>query len=150
MEALSAFGVNRELLLIQVANFGLLLFILYRFLYKPLFAILEKRQIEIQKGIDDAKSATEEKERIANEKDAIMQSAREEGGKIVEGLRKEGLEAERKMLRESQEKSTILLGEARAKAEEERAYLLRESEKEIARIATLAAEKILRASGKEA
>ncbi len=144
MEALLAFGVNWKLLLIQAVNFSVLLVILYRYLYKPIFALLEKRQAEIAKGLTDAEAATKERAQIEEQRGGILLAAREEGGKIVEGLRKEGIESERKMLREAQEKTAAMLAEARTDATEERAYILRESEKELARIAVLAAEKILR------
>lgn len=144
MEALLAFGVNWKLLVIQAVNFSLLLVILYRYLYKPLFKILDERQQKIAAGIKDAEDARNEKTRIEASKDGILLSAREDGGKIVETLRKQGIEEERRLLREAQEKSAVLLDESRKKAEEERAYILRESEKEVAKMAVLAAEKILR------
>ena len=150
MEALLAFGVNWKLLAIQAVNFSLLLLILYRYLYKPLFAILDQRQKKIAQGIKDAKDAEEEKGRIEEGKNEILRSAREDGGKIVDGLRKQAIEEERRILREAQEKSVALLDDNRKKAEEEREYILRESEKDIARMAVLAAEKILRGSVKEA
>lgn len=130
--------------MIQGVNFGLLLAILYRYLYKPLFAMLDKRQAEIAKGLTDAEASTKEREELASTKDRVLQSAREEGGKIVDELRKEGSAEERKLVKDAQEKSQALIAEAKEKAEEEKAYILRESEKEVAKMAVLAAEKILR------
>jgi F-type H+-transporting ATPase subunit b len=143
MDVLSAFGVNWKLLVVQAVNFSLVLLILWRFLYRPLFAMLEKRQKAIAKGLEDAKAAESARAEITAQKDGILLSAREEGGKIVEGLRKEGTEAERKTLREAQEKSAAILAESRNKAEEERVHILRESEKEVAKMAVLAAEKVM-------
>lgn len=150
MDALIAFGVNWKLLLIQGVNFTLLLLILYKFLYKPLFAMLEKRQGIITKGLADADIASKEKERITSETEGILRSAREEGGKIVDTLHKRGVEEERKLVRDANEKSNALLSAAKQKANEEREHILRESEKEIARMAILAAEKILRTNGVKA
>src|SRR3989339_441492 len=143
MDALIAFGVNWKLLLIQGVNFGLLLILLYRYLYKPLFALIEKRQRVIEKGLSDAASAKLEKEKVEGERDGILQASREEGGKIVDTLRKQALENEREMLHAAQEKSHAVLSEAIAKAADEREYILREAEKDITRMAVLAAEKIL-------
>lgn len=144
MEALLAFGVNWKLLVIQGINFGLLLLVLYRFLYKPLFALLDKRQHVIETGLKDAENIAREKENIVKEKETILSYARAEGGKLSEELRKQAIEQEKKTLREAQEKSAAMFAEAREKAEAEREHLLRESEKEIARMAVLGAEKILR------
>ncbi len=144
MEVLEAFGINWKLLLIQGVNFGLLLAILYRYLYKPLFAMLDKRQAQIAEGLKDAEASSKERAELAESKDAILQSARQEGGKIVDDLRKEGTEEGRNIVKEAQEKSQSLLSDAKQKAEEEKAFILRESEKEVAKMAVLAAEKILR------
>ena len=143
MEALAAFGVNWKLLLIQGVNFGILMLLLYRFLYKPILALLDKRQQMIEKGINDAREATQEKELITKEKASIIAEARADGGKIVDELRKLAMEKEREIIRDAQEKSTLLLKEAEKKSNAEREYFLRESEKEIARLAILAAEKII-------
>ena len=143
MDALIAFGVNWKLLLIQGVNFGLLLVLLYRYLYKPLFALIEKRQRVIEKGLSDAASAKLEKEKVEEERDGILQASREEGGKIVDTLRKQALEQERQMMHAAEEKSHAHLAEAIAKAKDEREHILRETEKDITRMAILSAEKIL-------
>ncbi len=144
MEIIHVFGIHWKLLVAQLVNFSIVLFVLHRYLYKPVFAMLQKRQEIIAKGLADAENAAKEKAVIADTKDEILRSAREEGGGIVKDLRKQAAEAEHKMLRDAAEKSDALLAEARNKAVEEREHILRESEKEVARMAVLAAEKILR------
>lgn len=144
MEILHAFGIEWKLLAIQALNFSIALFVLYRYAYKPIISVIEKRQKEIAEGVASAQHAKAEEEKIAQEKDGILLSARAEGGRIADDLRKEGLETERKIIHEAHEKSTAMIADAIKNAEEERVYILRETEKEIARSAVLAAEKILR------
>lgn len=144
MEIIEVFGIHWKLLVAQLVNFTIVLFVLHRYLYKPVFAMLEKRQALIAKGLNDAAEAAKEKEGIETAKAEILRASREEGGEIVKFLRQQATEAEHAILREAQEKSAAMLGEARKNAEEERAHILRESEKDVARMAVLAAEKILR------
>ena len=146
MEIIHVFGIEWKLLFAQLVNFTIVLFVLHRYLYKPVFAMLEKRQALIAKGLADAEAAAKEKGEIAGAKEEILRSARSEGGDIVKDLRKQATEAEHGMIRNAQEKVEAMLGDARKKAEDERAYILRESEKDVARMAVLAAEKILRES----
>jgi F-type H+-transporting ATPase subunit b len=146
MEIIEVFGIHWKLLVAQLVNFTIVLFVLHRYLYKPVFAMLEKRQALIAKGLDDAASAAKEKEGLGAMKTEILRVSREEGGEIVKTLRMQATEAEHAILREAQEKSAAMLGEARKNAEEERAHILRESEKDVARMAVLAAEKILRSN----
>ena len=84
MEALEAFGVNWKLMVIQGVNFTLLLLILYKFLWKPLFAMLDLRAKKIAEGIADADAARKERENAKKEHESILASARTEGGKVVE------------------------------------------------------------------
>jgi F-type H+-transporting ATPase subunit b len=150
MEILHVFGIHWKLLAAQMVNFSLALFVLHRYVYKPIFAILEKRQRLIAEGLANAEAAAKEKDTILATKEEILRSAREEGGAIAKDLRMQANEAEQKMIRSAQEKSATILGEARAKAAAEREHILRESEKEVARMAVLAAEKILRESAHHA
>ena len=145
MDALTAFGVNWKLLVIQGVNFGVLLLLLYKFLYKPLFAMLDKRPQAIADGLRDAEEAKSEMARVKSESELLLRKAREDGGKLVDTLHKEGVAEERRIVREATDKATQLISEAKVKADEERAFILRESEKEIAKMAMLSAEKILRA-----
>ncbi len=135
IDTLTAFGVNWKLLLIQGVNFGLLLLLLHRYLYKPIFAMLEQRQRVLEKGLADAEDAQREKENIEKEKGTILASAREEGGKLMEELRKQAIEQEKSIIRNAQEKSAAMFSETREKADAEREHILRESEKDVARMA---------------
>jgi F-type H+-transporting ATPase subunit b len=144
MEILHAFGVEWKLLAVQALNFGIAFFVLFRYAYKPITAILDKRATEIAEGVAAADAAKNEAAAITASKEGILLSAREEGGKIAEDLRKEGLLTQHKIVHDAQTMSESILAEAHAKAAEERAHLMREAEKEIAKTAILAAEKILR------
>lgn len=150
MEILNVFGVHWKLLAAQVVNFSIALYILHRYLYKPVFAMLKKRQDIIAKGLSDAEAAGAAKMTIEAERTSIITDARTEGGKIMEDLRKKAVEQEHDILRKAQESSVATLAEAKLQAEAERAHILRESEKEVARMAVLSAEKILRAHAKSA
>ena len=56
-ELFSAFGVKWTLLSAQMVNFTIVLVALWYFLYKPVLAILAKRQELVTKGVADAKHA---------------------------------------------------------------------------------------------
>ncbi len=146
MEILHVFGIHWKLLAAQMVNFSIALFVLHRYVYKPIFAILAERQDKIAKGLRDAEHVATERVRLEEESVSILRTAREEGGKLVESLHKAGIAEERNIVREAQEKGAAILSAAEARAQEEHAHMLREGQKEIAKMAVLGAEKILRAS----
>ena len=98
----------------------------------------------IEDGLRDAETAKAAKLAMEEESAQTLRTAREEGGKLVESLRKQGLEEERAIVRGAQEKSSAILIAAETRANEERAHILHDAEREIAKLAVLGAEKILR------
>ena len=143
-EIVKVFGINWELLVIQMVNFGLLLLILHHFLYKPVTKLLQKRIDKIEKGVNDAKEAEEKLNEAQNEKKKILSVASKEADSVVELSREKASELESGILKEAEEKSKKTIEEAVKRAEEEKKKIIAESKEEVAKLAILSAEKILR------
>jgi len=56
-ELLGQLGINWKLFISQAVNFLILLLVLRAFVYKPVLAILEKREKKIKEGLDKANEA---------------------------------------------------------------------------------------------
>lgn len=141
---LGAFGIDWRLLVIQAINFGLLLFVLWYFLYKPVLKILNDRRQMVAQGIADAQAAGEELRNAESEKEKIVSQAVIESDGIVNKAKKHAADEEAKIIREANEKGLALVTAAEKKAEEEKARIMREAEKEIAQMVVLGMEKTLR------
>lgn len=143
-EILGIFGVDWRLLLVQTFNFGLLLAILWYFLYRPVISLLEKRQAAITEGVLNAERAGKELAEITVQKEAILTEAGREGDSIVERAKERALIKEETIIREAEERGVRLMEEARDRAQEGKRRAREESKEELARLAILSAEKILR------
>lgn len=55
MEFIENLGIDLRLLIAQIINFLILLFVLYKFAYRPIVNLLDKRAKTIAKSLDDAK-----------------------------------------------------------------------------------------------
>ena len=62
MAFFEAFGVDLPKLAFQIINFLLLLYLLNRFLFKRVLALLDERQAKISKGLEDAEAAARDRE----------------------------------------------------------------------------------------
>jgi F-type H+-transporting ATPase subunit b len=144
MEILNVFGIEWKLIAIQMINFGLLLFILYRYAYKPLFALVEKRQQIINRGLEDAEHIKQERAMLVQEVSQVMHEAREKGSGIVSNLRKDGEDRSREIVSDAEHKAQAILYAAEMKAKAETDFILKQTEKELAKLMVLGAEKILR------
>jgi F-type H+-transporting ATPase subunit b len=140
----AVFGINGKLLLIQSVNFGLLLLILWKFLYLPLVKVMGERQSMIEKGVKDAEKAEVKLSEIKEEETSILSSATAEGEKMVHKAIEQGKLREADLVMEANRKSERVIKDASLKAEEIKRIAHEESKAEVARVAVLAAEKILR------
>jgi F-type H+-transporting ATPase subunit b len=83
MEFFNAFGVDLPKLAFQIVNFLLLLYLLNRFLFKRVFALLDERQQRISKGLEDAEAAARDRELARAEREAAVDEARKEAAAMI-------------------------------------------------------------------
>lgn len=136
------FGINPILLAAQIVNFLVLLFILKKFLYKPILKVLEERKIRIAQSLKQADEIEKRLKEIADrEEEAILKSAKE-GEKII----KEAGEYSAKLIDDGRKEYENLLkrgvDDARKLAEVEKLKLMQEVKENIADLVVLALQKI--------
>lgn len=140
----TAFGLDWRLLVIQMVNFGVLLAALSYFLYSPVMKMIDERRAKIAEGIRAFDASNQLLADAKVESDGIVGSAGREAESMVAGARMRALERGGEIVRAAEAKAEATLKEGVARANEERRKALAAGEKEIARIAMLAAEKLLR------
>jgi F-type H+-transporting ATPase subunit b len=140
----AAFGVNWQLLLIQAANFVLLLGALTYFLYRPILRIIDERREKIAEGVRIAEMAAKKLEDATAKGEEMVGGAAREAEGLVAAARSRANEMSAETLKSAESKADSILKDAAARAEEAKRQAVLESEREIARAAMLAAEKILR------
>lgn len=143
-EVLKAFGVDWRLLIIQAVNFGLLLLVLWQFLYKPLMRLLDARRVKIEEGIMNAEKADKTLKKIDEEKAGILAKATKEGESVIERARKAGSDQERAIVASAEQKASSVMKAAEAEAAEAKKKALQESKAELAKLIVLGAEKLVR------
>lgn len=143
-EIVSVFGINPGLLLVQAVNFSIVLLILWRYLYRPLARIISERQKLIETGVENARLAEEVKNKTEAERGAILVDATAEGDGIVRTASLHAKEKEEEIISNARAQEEVILRDAANKAEEIKRNARDESKADVARLAVLAAEKIMR------
>jgi F-type H+-transporting ATPase subunit b len=113
MEIIKNFGLNPILLIAQIVNFLIILFILKKFLYKPVLGILKKRQNTIKEGLKQAEEARIKLEKVVIEEKEILKSAQLQSRKIMEDAKQEATEITIKMNEETKKQTEKLLNDAK-------------------------------------
>src|SRR4030067_222054 len=72
MEVLEDFGVEPILLLAQVVNFVILLYILKRFLYKPILKVLEERKKRIETSVKQSEDIQKRFDEMSKKQTEIL------------------------------------------------------------------------------
>lgn len=123
MAFFDAFGVDLPKLIFQIVNFLLLLYLLNRFLLKPVLERLEERQSKIDRGLEDAESAARDRELARAEREAAVEEARKEAQALVARANKIAEDSRSEILAEARTQAEKLSEKARAEivAEEEKA-----------------------------
>src|SRR5918995_4566469 len=78
-----AFSVDVWKLAFQIVNFLILLYLLNRFLFKPVLARLDERNSKIGKGLEDAEAAARDRELARAEREAAVEEARKEAQEMI-------------------------------------------------------------------
>lgn len=143
-QIIDVFGINWKLLLIQIVNFGLLLLILWYYLYRPLIKIIDARREKIEEGIKAALRSEQELSEAKSERDRIIREATEKGNQLIEDAKKRAEAKEQDMIGEAQNKVSHLLSEADKRIAREHEEMISRAEHDITSVAVLTAEKILR------
>jgi F-type H+-transporting ATPase subunit b len=143
-QIIEAFGIDWRLIIIQIVNFGLLMAALSYFLYKPVLKLLDERAAKIAQGVADADAAKAARAEAEGEKQVVLQGAQGEAAAIAERARVHAASLAEEASREAQIKAAAIVADAEARAREEKLRALKESEAEIAKLAILATEKLIR------
>ena len=141
---IEAFGIDIRLIIIQIVNFGLLMVVLSYYLYKPVLKMLKEREEKIAKGIADAKDAEAALATAEIEKKHIVSSANKEAEAVGARAKEHASLKADQIVADAQRKAEQVIKDAGARGSEMKANALKESGAEIAKLAILAAEKVLK------
>jgi F-type H+-transporting ATPase subunit b len=144
MEILHQFGVEPMLLLGQIVNFLLLLFILKKVFYKPLLTHLDKRALLIQKGVENAQKADQILQKANEKYEKRILEAKSEFDIILSDAKREASAITKTAQDEARKNVDAMLLEAKERIEQERIALRVELRSEMTGLVMTAVEKVTR------
>lgn len=140
---MEALGIDFKLIIAQIFNFLVLLFVLKKFLYKPLLKIFAERKAKIEEGLVNSEKIKKELEEIESGKQKILLAAQKEAADLILEQRKFAQKEKEEIIEEARIKAgeEVKKGMALAKVEMEKAR--GELKKEAITIAESLTKKIL-------
>ncbi|MBO5503722.1 MAG: F0F1 ATP synthase subunit B [Lachnospiraceae bacterium] len=127
----------------QILNLFLQMYLIKRFLFKPINEILEKRKKMADEVLTDARAAKDEAEKLRDEYEQGMSKARAAATQIVRSAQKQAQVQADKVVKEAQDKADAIKAKAEADIAQDRKKALNEVKDEIGGLAMEIAGKVV-------
>ena len=126
-------GIEWTALILQIVSFAILVFILAKFIYPPIAAMLDRHDKKIEDAMKAAKEAQEQASESEAKTAAILEKSRREAEQIVESAKKESAEIIIKAEEDASIRANAIVSNARAGLEREIEQARTEIRKEVKR-----------------
>lgn len=135
-------GLNSTLFA-QIVSFLVLLWVLRRWVFGPIRALMDERADRVAKSLEDAENQREEAVRLQQEAARALQEARAEARRILEQAERTANARAQEILDEAKAQAERQLEQAKESIRRERDQALAELRKEVADLALEVAAKVL-------
>jgi F-type H+-transporting ATPase subunit b len=136
-------GINWGLLVAQLFNVVLIVWLLTMFLYRPVLNMLNERTRRIQDSLKEAEQVKEQLARANQDYDAKLAQARQEAAAILAQAQERAKAQEAEIVAQARQEAERVRAEAREQASQERDRLLRDLKGQMAELVTLTASRVL-------
>ncbi|MDP3740876.1 MAG: F0F1 ATP synthase subunit B [bacterium] len=137
-------GLNWKLFLAQLVNFGIVLLVLWKWVFKPLVGALEGRRQKIEASIKQAGEIEKRLVEFEKHREQEIAKARVEAAEILKKASIGAEIAKQEIAAVAQTQAEKILSDAGKLIEAERIQMFRELREEVANLTVMATEKILR------
>ena len=139
------FGLNWKLFLAQLVNFGIVLFVLWKWVFKPVTKGLSDRTEKIEGSLVEAERIMKDRETFESWKQGEMGTVRTEASAIITEAKQTAESLRATALKATSDEQTRLVEQAREKLAQEKTAMIESAKSELADIVVQATSTILKA-----
>lgn len=143
MELLNKLGIHPALLVAQIINFLILLFVLHKFLYNPVLKIMKKREDKIAKSIDSAEKIDKKLKDMEAKYDAKIVKAKKDAIKILEGAEKQAVLQREESIVKTKKDVADIIKKAKDQIALQKEKMIEDVKSEVGGLVVSAVEKII-------
>ena len=131
---MSKLGIEWRMLLAQLINFSIVFFLLWRFAYKPIFAMLEARRQKVAEGLANAEKIKAELARTEAERKRVLAQAGDVANQMIEEGRTAAARVREVETQKAIAAAEQIMAKAREAAAQDHARMLAELKREVGRL----------------
>jgi len=128
------FGVDLPHFVSQCISFAIVAFLLQRYAYKPILAVLEERKKRIKEGLDNAETIKQELANTQAKTQEIMVQAGQQAAKMIEEARAAAARVQEAETQKAIAAAQSIVDKARQATQAEHARMLSDLRREVGRL----------------
>lgn len=140
---LGALGINWKLLVAQLINFSVVLFVMWKWVYTPLLKAIDARTARIDKGLKDAEAAAAARDGAEKTSEETIVAARKEAQRILEAATADAERLKQETLRQTNAQVAKVVEEGRSAMNAEKERMLADARRQVAELVVGVAGKVL-------
>lgn len=133
-ELLQTLGIQWTKLIPQLLNFGVVLFVLWKWAYKPVFSQLEARRKKIEESVANADKIKAELAATEAERKRVITEAGDQAAKLIEDARTAAARVSEVETQKAIAAAEQIIAKAREAAAQDHARMLAELKREVGRL----------------
>jgi F-type H+-transporting ATPase subunit b len=133
-QTIQTLGIYWPKLIAQMINFGIVLFVLWKFAYRPILALLEQRRQKIEESVRNADKIKAELARVESSREQIMAEANARANGMIEEARAAAAKVQETETQRAILAAEQIIAKAREASAQDHQRMLNELRKEIGRL----------------
>lgn len=143
MELISKLGIDAKILVAQIVNFLILLFILKKFVFGLVLQKLEERRAMIAKATHDAQKSDELLKDIEATRLEMLDKTKKVSLEMIEKAAASAEETKKSILASAHQEAEVMMETTRVILAREKEQMLKEAGEELGKLVVAASEKII-------
>lgn len=140
---LGALGINLKLFIAQLINFAIVLFVLWKWGWKPILKILDERSKRIERSIQDAKHIEDEMKSLDKKRNDLLREAEQKAQAVITEAGRIAAEQRTRESEKTKAEISKLLERGKAELAREKEQMVQAARAELAEVVVAVTEKIL-------
>ncbi len=138
------FGLNLKLFIAQLINFSIILFVLWRFVFRPVAKALSDRTSKIENSLAEAQKIAAERETFDSWKNKEMSEVRQEAAGIITQAKGDAEQVRTQITDTAKAEAVKILEKGKIQLEEEKNKAIQQIKTEIADMVVKATETLIK------
>lgn len=140
---IEAFGIDWKIILAQLINFAILVFLLYKIGYKPIINFVQNRRNEIEAGVKNAEEAKESLHHAQQQSDKIISETHKNAQEIINKAREQASKQAQELTDHHRQELKQMSDAAKLELAAERERMMRETREQAGTLVLSVAEKLI-------